>query len=112
MSDIVKIFVLVGVVIASVVVNFFAPKKYHDTPMEEGIENIIQKQTGLDVDLTPASDEDEWVEPEEDDDMSWTPWNDVEWGELFDESGTATDAVQRVEDGLQLVNGIIHDSIE
>lgn len=47
-----KYFVIVGAIIIGILSGYFW---YQDNPVEEFAEKVIEKETGIDVDLTPKS---------------------------------------------------------
>lgn len=52
-------------------VSYFLPGIEPDNPVEEKCEEIIKKETGLDIDLTPSS-------PEQKDTLDFKSTNDVD----------------------------------
>ncbi len=52
-----KIAVVVGALVVGIGSRFVWKKLKNDNPIEEIAEEVIKKQTGLDIDLTPCSPE-------------------------------------------------------
>lgn len=85
--------VLIGVsVLLGAFISVFAPRKYHDTKVEEAAEKVIHVVTGVDIDLTPNS-----PEPEDFVETDSYPQEEVfedNWDKYFDEYNRVKELVQ------------------
>ena len=57
MSEIYKFFLLVGSLLTVFILKLYNPSYQDDNPIEEKVEQVIQYETGVDIDLTPFSPE-------------------------------------------------------
>lgn len=55
MMDWIKIAIVAGAVLIGGGIKYFWPSLKDDNPIEEAAEKIIEKETGVDVDLSPLS---------------------------------------------------------
>lgn len=53
-----KMIIVVSAIVIGVGSRFVWKRLKHDNPIEEIAEEVIRKETGLDIDLTPTSPED------------------------------------------------------
>lgn len=95
--------VFIGVaLLGGVLLSIFAPRRYHDTPVEEAAEKVIEVLTGQDIDITPASPEDaepeDFVETFSDDQEGCLEDN---WDTYFDEYNKVKDIIAS-EEGFPL----------
>jgi len=58
MTPLIKFVVITGSFLAVGAIKFFYPDYKDDNVVEELVENVIENQTGFDLDLTPLSPED------------------------------------------------------